>query len=148
MTNKIIETIEKIKIDDPYVEAGDLTNEIGKIYMKRLNASIRRNASKKLDKLYFVVSTKKDPTDMNKIHIFIYNLLEPLKKKYESMDLWEYDYKKEKLTPLWSLPDRSMMKNFLRSPEKYNKDLVRWIKEFVAQENIDLNDPTAKVLTK
>jgi len=38
------------------------------------------------------------------------------------------------------------MKNFLRTPEKYSKDLIKWITLYLKQEKLDLNDNSSQVI--
>jgi len=146
---KVIEKVRKINFSDSYVEAGDLANEVGKDYLDTLFKSIERNNTKERKKLYFVVITKKDPRDINKIEIHILPLFKrnrPLKYLRESTDHWVYDYEKEKLELIWSVPHRIDMKNFLRSPEKYSKDIIHWIRLFLEQENLNLDDPRSQIV--
>jgi len=143
----IIVTKDKIETSDLYIEAGDLSNEIGKRFMKRLWSSIEFHSKFGLDKIYFLSMIRKNPSNLEEINVTIKALKAPLTYPRESMDHWEYDYRSEKLTLLWSLPHRTEMKNFLRAPEKYNKDLIKWIKQYIKNEGINLKDDSSKVIS-
>ena len=142
----ITQTIEKINISDYDIAAGDLANEIGKIFLPKLQRSIEKHAFLKLDKIYFITTIRKDPTSLDKIHIVIQPLMAPLHYMRESMDHWVYDYKKEKLDLIWSLPHRTEMKNFLRCPEKYSLQMLEWIQKYLDQEKINLKDKSSKII--
>ena len=129
-------TTRKMQVPYDYVEAGDLSNEIGKFYMKDLESSVQRHAYLNLPNLYFIIKIKKDPTNTKKIVITIGITNKCLNFLQESTDLWEYDYKLEKLRLIWSVPHRTEMKNFLKSPEKYNKKLIKWIKAFLKHNSL------------
>jgi len=129
------------------IEAGELANEAGKSYIKQLNKSIENNVKLGLDKIFIIVITKKDPKVNRMIKITFGICDKPLKFKRENADLWEYNYKTSKLKLHWSLPHRTEMKNFLRSPEKYDKEIIKWIREYVAQENIDLTDKSSQIVS-
>jgi len=145
MTNIKISKKE-IHLSDYHVAAGDLSNEIGKFFMEKLWNQIEFHRDFNLDKIYFVTMFKKNPTNTNEVNLYLKALRVPLYYLRESTDLWEYDYQKDELKLLWSLPHRTEMKNFLRDPEKYNKDLIRWINKYIKQENINLNDSSAQML--
>jgi hypothetical protein len=144
--NQVIETRENIRSNDVYVEAGDLANEVGKRYMKQLWKSIERHSSLNEPILYFISMIKKNPKNSTEILLYIMPCKNKFKLLRESCDHWQYDYKKNELTLLWSIPHRTEMKNFLRAPEKYNKDIIRWINDYIAQEHIDLNDDSSSVI--
>ena len=143
---EITEKRETINIDHYDIAAGDLANEIGKKLMRDLEESIEKHAVLRKEKLWFLTSIRKNPANTREIHMFIHPSFVELKIKREQMDLWEYDYLKNKLSVVWSVPHRTEMKNFLRSPEKYNKDLIKWITEYLDQEKINLNDSSAQVI--
>lgn len=145
--NEVIKNKYFINTNDIEIASGDLANEIGKKLMQRLEHSIKFHRDFQLDRIYFITMIKKDPTNLKEINIYIKASRQPLRILRESVDLWEYDYREEKLNLIWSLPHRTEMKNFLRSPEKYNKDLISWIKAYVKQENINLNDPSSRVIS-
>jgi len=129
------------------VEAGDLTNEIGKkCYMKGLWECIHDHQKYKRTILWFVVHTKKDIVDRNTTKITIAAVGKPLKLYHQNVDLWRYNYLSEELDLLWSLPHRTDMMNFLRSPEKYDKKLIRWINAYIKQDNINLDDKNKIIL--
>ena len=128
----------QININDHYVEAWDLAGEIRKKYEASLNKAFEDGASHNKNKLYFIVMVKKNPIDKKKIHIKIGITDKKLSKLYESTDFWCYDYLKGKPTLLWSIPHKSSMKNYLKEPGNYDKSLIMWIKQFIAQEGMDL----------
>jgi len=128
-----------ININDSFIEAWDLATAIKEKYEVSLDKSI--NDGGKFDKplLYFMVIVKKNPIEKKKIHIKIGISDTPLSnKKYEAVDYWSYDYRKNKLHLIWSVPHKTAMKLYLKDPERYDKDLVRWTREFIAQEGLDL----------
>lgn len=143
----VIEKKEKISVPNYEITAGDLADAVGKIYMKDLWKAIERNAKQKRKVIYYLTTVRKDPSDLTKILIYIWPFSEPIRYLRESMDLWKFDYEKEELKLVWSVPHRAEMKNFLRSPELYSKELINWIKQYLKQENINLEDSTAQVIS-
>ena len=135
---EVAERKRYIQVPD-YVEAGDLANEIGKFYMEDLLSAIENHRQYLKLELYFLVSTKKDPANVKKVHINISVSNVRINRMLESCDYWSYDYKTESRKLLWSIPHRTDMKNFLRAPEKYSKDLIKWIRQYIDEENINLN---------
>jgi len=127
-----------LNITDPYVECGDLAKEIGKHYMTDLMKAIEEGSKFNREKLWFICVFKKNPFQKEKMHLKIGISDFPIKKMRESMDLWEYNYKTNELTAIWSLPHRFEMKNYLRTPELYDKKLIHWINQYLKQENIDI----------
>ena len=113
--------------------------------MKDLWEAIERNAGQH-KKLFFLTMIRKNPTKLTEINVYIFPFEEFSNTMRESADLWQYDYENEKLHLIWSIPHRTEMKNFLRSPEKYNKDLIKWINQYLDQENINLKDKSAQVI--
>ena len=139
---------EKVVVNSDWVEAGELANEIGKVYMKDLDSAIEDGKEFRMDKLYFIVQTEKNPTDLTKIEIRIGITDKLFNKMFESTDFWEYDYRTNKRELLWSVPHRIDMKNFLRAEHKYSKDIIKWIKEYLkTNPDIDLLDKTRVVLS-
>lgn len=137
----------EIQINSDYIEAGELANEIGKIYMQDLDSAINDSRKLDIDKLYFIVQTEKDPTNLYNIEIRIGITNKYFDKLFESTDFWEYDYKREKKRLIWSIPHRIDMKNFLRAPHKYSKDIIQWIKDYLKQHpEINLQDKTQVIL--
>lgn len=134
--------------NDLYVETNDLTTEIGKYYLERLWKNIELHEVMGLKKIYFIVKSEKNPLMPNQLVIRICAIKHPLHFMREQMDHWEYDYVKNKLKILWSVPHRVEMKNFLRAPEKYNPDIIKWIKQYLHQEKINLNDSSSIVIEK
>jgi len=128
-----------LEVNDLEIECGDLAREIGKFYMDDLRKSIQTARKFGLEKVWFAVNFRKNPLDHSKMHLKIGIIGQPLTKLRESFDLWEFDYHKEELTPLWSLPHRYEMKTYLKEPEKYSPELIKWIRQYLAQEGIDLN---------
>lgn len=128
------------------ITAGDLANEMGKSYMAGLRKAIEDHRGYNIRNLWFIVKTEKNPSNIQKVHITYGILSEPLKFMRESMDMWKYDYLKDDLTLVWSLPHRTEMNNFLTHPEKYNKDLIYWIKRYLRQEKVNLKDKTKKFI--
>lgn len=143
----VIEKKEKISVPNYEITAGDLADAVGKIYMKDLWKAIERNSKQKQKQIYFLTTVRKDPKDLTKILIYIWPFLHSINYLRESMDLWKFDYEKEELKLIWSVPHRAEMKTFLRSPDLYSKDLIKWIKQYLDQENIDLSDSTAQVIS-
>jgi len=129
------------------IAAGDLANHIGGYFMEDLQKAIDNHRKYEKPILYFVCQIRKDPTDTTKINLTIAAMDKRIKYLRESTDLWQYDYKNEKLELLWSIPHRTEMKNFLRNPDKYSKDLIKWIKKYLKQEKINLNDSSSQVIT-
>jgi len=129
------------------IESGDLANEAGKSYMKGLWKAIDNHAKLKLDKIWIMAKAEKEHFAHRAIKIMFGVMDKPLRYMRESMDLWEYDYKNNKLKLLWSLPHRSGMKNFLRAPDKYSKDLIKWINMYIDQENINLKDSKTQIIS-
>jgi len=144
--SKVFQSQVQIKTSDHDIAAGDLSSEIGKTYMKRLWHLIDFHEGFKKEKVYFLSTIRKNPKNLQEINININAMAKPLTYLRESMDLWEYDYKKEKLNLFWSLPHRIEMKNFLRTPEKYSKDIIKWIRMYLKQEKLDLNDNSSQVI--
>ena len=143
----IISSKDEIKISDFDIAAGDLSNEIGKKFMKKLWHSIEFHSAFELDKIYFLTSIRKNPAKTSEIRITIKALREKLFFLRESMDHWEYDYLDNKLKLLWSIPHRTQMKNFLRAPEKYSKDIIKWIKQYIKQNDINLDDDSCQIIS-
>jgi hypothetical protein len=131
---------DKINISEKFVEAGDLTSEMIKHYNKSLWLAVKDHRNLGLKKLYFGVLVKRNPTDHNKFHVKILPFRQELDKLYENMDFYVYDYEKEEMKWLWSVPHKFMMKNYLKDESKYDKKLIYFIKKFLKQENLDLND--------
>jgi hypothetical protein len=143
---EVIEKKRSIQVADFDITAGDLADAVGKIYMKDLWEAIERNAKLGKKRLFFLTMIRKNPTKLTEINVYILPFEEFSHKMRESTDLWEYDYEKEKLQLIWTIPHRTEMKNFLRAPEKYSKDLIKWIREYLRQENINLQDSSAQVI--
>lgn len=144
LSKKLEETREEhLKLLENPIAAGDLANEAGKSYMKGLFSAIDNHEKYKKKKLWVAVKIEKERWDKRVIKIAYGVMDKPLTYMRESMDLWEYDYLHGKLKLLWSLPHRVEMKNFLLSPEKYSKDLIRWINLYIKQENLDLMDSSS-----
>jgi hypothetical protein len=137
---------EEIRVPNYDITAGDLADAVGKIYMKDLWNAIERNVNQQQKVIYFLTAIRKNPKKLTEIHIKIKPLLEPLFLLRESMDFWKFDYEKEELKLIWSVPHRAEMKTFLRSPELYSKELIRWIRQYLDQENINLNDTSAQAI--
>jgi len=150
LSKKLFDTREEhAKLCENPIAAGDLANEAGKSYMKGLFKAIDNHEKYKKNKLWIMVKIDKERWDRRAIKISYGVMDKPLEYMRESMDLWEYDYVNGKLKLLWSIPHRVEMKNILRAPEKYSKDLVKWIKVYLKQENLDLNDSSSiKLSTK
>lgn len=134
---------EHAKLAENPIEAGDLTNECGKSYMNGLWKAIVDHRVMRLPIIWFIVIVKKDMKDDRIIRITIKAHRKPLKYLHEGVDLWEYDYLQDKLDLVWSLPHRTEMNNFIRNPDKYDKRLIGWIKDFIKQDKINLKDPSA-----
>lgn len=130
----------ELHLDDPYTECNDVAHEIGKFYMADLRDAIETGRKLSLDKLWLAVNVRKNPIYHRKLHIKIGLIDKPLTKLRESFDLWEYNYPKEELTCLWSLPHRYEMKNYLSTPDKFDPKLIHWINQFLKQEGIDKKD--------
>lgn len=128
----------QININDNYIEAWDLAAEIQKKYEVSLNKAFQDGSKLKKNKLYFIVMVKKNAVDKKKIHIKIGIIDKKLSKLYESTDFWSYDYLKNKPALLWSVPHKSAMKNYLKEPDNYDKSLIMWLRQFIAQEGMDL----------
>lgn len=128
------------KLTEYPIESGDLVNEAGKSYMKGLWQAVKDHEKFKLEKIWIMVKIEKERYDDRAIKISYGIMDKPLKYKRESMDHWEYNYKTGKLMLNWSIPHRVEMKNFLRSPEKYSKDIIQWIKEYVKENKINLHE--------
>lgn len=143
----VISKKEEISVPNYEITAGDLADAVGKIYMKDLWKAIERNSKQKQKEIYYLTTVRKDPKDLTKILIYIWPFLRPIIYKRESMDLWKFDYEKEELKLIWSVPHRAEMKTFLRAPELYSKELIQWIREYLDQENLDLNDKTERVIS-
>lgn len=143
----VISKKEEISVPNYEITAGDLADAVGKIYMKDLWKAIERNSKQKQKEIYYLTTVRKDPKELTKILIYIWPFLRPIIYKRESMDLWKFDYEKEELKLIWSVPHRAEMKTFLRAPELYSKELIQWIREYLDQENLDLNDKTGQVIS-
>jgi hypothetical protein len=143
----VIEKTVKISVPNYDITAGELADEVGKVYMDDLWKAIERNVKLKKKVIYYLTTVRKDPKELTKIIIYIMPFERPIVYKRESMDLWKFDYEKEELKLIWSVPHRAEMKTFLRAPELYHKDLIKWIREYLDQENINLNDKTAQVIS-
>ena len=128
-----------LEVNELEIECGDLAREIGKFYMADLRKAIQSARKYGLEKVWFAVNFRKNPIDHRKMHLKIGILDRPLTKLRESFDLWVFDYHKEELTPLWSLPHRYEMKTYLKAPENYSPELIKWIRQFVKQEGLDLD---------
>jgi hypothetical protein len=128
----------QINTNEHYLEAWDLTKEISKKYQASLSKSFDDGSKLNKNKLYFIVMVKKDPESKQKIHIKIAITDKKLHKLYESTDLWSYDYVKGKATLLWSVPHKSAMMNYLKEPENYDKNLIKWINQFLDQSGFDI----------
>lgn len=125
------------------IEAGDFANEAGKSYMKGLWEAVESHKHIGSHTLWFAVKIKKDILNPAIVRITIGAMSKPFRYLHENLDLWKYDYISDKLELEWSLPHRTEMKNFLRAPDKYNKDLIGWIKTYEKQAKINLEDDTA-----
>lgn len=141
---KVTRHSRKINLNDNQIECGDLAREIGKFYMEDLRSAIQDGRKFDLDKLWFICKFEKNPTDKRKMHLKLAISSIPLVKMRESFDLWMYDYKKEVLQEIWSLPHRCEMMNYLYDPSLYHPKLIQWIREYIKQENINLS----KIKTK
>ena len=143
MTKKTEALVTKrtIGINDTFVEAGDLAREIGKFYMQDLEKAVANHRKFKIDKLYFIVRFKKNPENPQEVHIQIGITERRIYKYFHSMDLWEYDYTKDELKLLWTLPHPAEMESFLSDPDKYDKNLIHWIKCYLEQDKKNLKDP-------
>lgn len=129
---------DTISINEQYVEAWDLAGEMRKKYEASLSKAIEDGFKLNKPKLYFIIMVKKNPLEKKKIHIKIGITDKKLSKFYENTDFWEYDYVKGKEKLLWSIPHKSSMKLYLKDPENYDKNLIMWLRQFIAQEGMDL----------
>lgn len=131
---------DKINISDKVVEAGEIVQEMVKYYNKSLWRAIEDHRDLGRNRLYFQVKMKRNPYDHNKFHLKILPHRKELSKLYEDCDFYLYDYEKDSLIWLWSVPHKVMFKNFLSDESKYDKNLIKCIKEFLKQENLKLED--------
>jgi len=141
---KLIDTADEHKklLEYP-IEAGELANEAGKSYMKGLWKAIQDHEKFRKPTLWFIVKIEKEMGSDRIINITIGVIDKPLIYLRDSTDLWKYSYITEKLYLEWSLPHKIEMKNFLRAQEKYDSNLIKWIREYIAQEKTNLNDPSS-----
>lgn len=147
MASHVLTFEDKVVLNSDYIEAGELANEIGKTYQKRLDNAISDAKAFNLDKVYFIVQTEKDPSKPTDIHLRIGITDKFFNKLVESTDFWEYDYKLNKKRLVWSVPHRIDMRNFLRAEHKYSKEIIHWIKEYLKQNpELNLNDSSRVIL--
>jgi len=132
------EKVDKLYTNDIIVESGELADEIGKHYQKSLEESFEYHAQFKKDKIYFLVTTKKDSKDTHKITINVVAMEQRPPLLIEGVDLWEYDYIAGKSKLLWVVPALASMKGFLTNEATHDKNIIKWIRDFLKQENIDL----------
>ena len=131
----LIDTHEQhVKESFTPIESGDLVSEAGKSYMTGLMEAIKNHKKFNIPKLWFMVKIEKESFNTRVIKISIGAMSAPFRYLHDGIDLWSYDYRKDERKLEWSLPHRLEMKNFLRSPEKYDKDLVHWIRQYMKQE--------------
>ncbi len=129
-TKKLAETeVEHTKVG--LVESGELANEFWKSYEKELQKAIEDHRKFKFEKLWFPVMIKKSIANSRIISIVVGVSPDPISLRPD-LDLWEYDYLREKLNLVYSLPHVLEMKNFLRSEEKYSKKLIEDIRNYLA----------------
>lgn len=139
-------TRDYIGTNDLNVEAGDMVNEMGKVYTGKVKEAIESHRLSGLSKIFILVESKKHSSNWNEIHLNITVFPRRFSKMYESMDYFEYDYKEDKLKLLWSVPEMGAMKMYLRDPEKYNPKFIEWIKRYLKQEGINLKKIKSKVI--
>jgi len=141
------ETEDKIHAPAFNIAAGDLANEMGKVYSKRVIEAIEDHAQFNLDIIYILVETKRHSSNWKEVQLIItvFPKDKKLNRMYESMDYFEYNYKTDKLILLWSIPERGAMKTFLRNPDKYSPYLLAWIRQYIKENNLDLNQQAVKV---
>lgn len=122
------------------IAAGDLANELGKQYMISLRKSVENHRKYKRGILYFFILIKKEVYNdrVIKLHIGVNDRFSGTLR--HDTDVWQYDYNKEELKLLYSLPHKLAMKNFLHAPEKYSKDLLKWINQYLLQEGLTHED--------
>ena len=136
-----------IGINHYYIEAGELAQEIGKYYMQDLNKAIESHRSFEKENLYFLCKTEKDPLAVQNVHLKMGITDRKLTRLVESTDFWQYNYKKEELTLLWTIPRIFMFKNYLRTPGLYAPFLIECIKKYIKQEKINLKNLSSQVLS-
>lgn len=120
------------------VEAGELANSFGKNYMKYLFETIEKHAYIN-GKYYIQVISKHLPSAAHRgqQHFFFARSSKP--RMEHTHDVWSFDNRRRHLRLEWSLPHTYEMKNFLKSPELYDKKYIADIRLFLKLNKIDLS---------
>ena len=136
-----------ITIGNTIVEAGDLAKEVGKLYIQDLNAAIEDGRKHNRTELSFLVHSKKDTFNKNKINITIGVCDVLLSRMRQLTDYYIYNYDKEELKLIWTLPHKTEMKRFMREPEKYPQLIIQSIRQYLKQEGINLSKRKEEVVS-
>jgi hypothetical protein len=116
------------------IESGDLAQVMCTYYLKELNQAVEDHAEFNREKLYFMVNTRKDKLCERAIKITIGVIDKPLEYLHQDLDLWEYDYRKDELKLLWSIPHERSFKNFLANKDKVCQKTLFWIYQYLKQK--------------
>ena len=125
----------------PRIEAGDLVREIGnKTYLPDLYKVIESHRRFNKSSLRFIVLIKKESASLRVVEIKIVATDRKFNYLHHDMDVWEYDYRKEKLKFLWSLPHISEFEDFLADPDQFDPKVISDIKKYMKQEHLTSKD--------
>lgn len=133
---QLYETHEEHKKASP-VESGDLVNSFGKDYMKELEDVICKHAHLRYKYYIQVISKHLIYAPTRGLHL-IFFVRKTRPKKEHTQDVWSVDNRYNFLKLEWSLPHIYEMKNFIRSPELYDKKIVHDIQDYLKENKIDL----------
>jgi hypothetical protein len=133
------EKTEYIELPNAIVEVGDLAHEVGKRYLDKLWKVVEAHADLGLEKLYIWARIEKNIAEKTKTKFKMFGLLKPLEKLRQSSALYEYDFKKEQMLLLWTIPHRSEFRNILTYPERNTPEYVDTIKRYIKQEGLKIN---------
>ena len=115
------------------IEAGDLSHEGGKSYMRALIDVVENHRSLQLPYYIQVISSRDVLYGNRAFHFrFFARLSEPLME--DDMDLYYVDNRKDELKLLWSLPHWSEFDMILADDTNKEKKLVHWIKRYKSMQ--------------
>ena len=109
------------------IEAGDLANAMQKSYGTRLVDTIEEH--RQLAKPYYIFVVWTKPPEYMRRAIYLNFVVRNTRPAMEDdTDCWYVNNAKEELRLEWSLPHWSDFDGILAYEDKYDKDLVKWIK--------------------
>jgi hypothetical protein len=118
-------------------EVGETIEGMSPRYRKELIDTIEKNIGKYKSPFYVVVLRKKEVWAMNVLRQwYVARQTRPsakvLRRDYPNHDhdVWKVDGKTHQIDLEWSLPTAQDAKAILKTPDSYDRDVVKWLRLF------------------